>query len=120
MDAQRKKQADIPPPYPFPSWNFTAFFKGTLKATDLVELHVCRTLWSGAPLLLGELVGTPSESACTVVRAGGWAQRGIDAALYALSTRAAWGRVGHPKEKNLHHESTRLPLISIFFPTVIY
>lgn len=47
---------------------------------------------------------------------GGMGSEGIDAALYAFSTRVAWGRVGHPKEENLqlHDESTCLCFISIF------
>lgn len=94
----RGRERAVPPP---PSWNFAVFSKAlwrrpiwwssTFAAHSGAERRYC---WASSWALL--------QSVCTVVRAGGWARRGIDAALYAISTRAAWGWVGHAKEKNLH------------------
>lgn len=96
---------------------FSQHFQTHFEDGRFGEPHVCRTLASSPPLR--ELVGTPSfRERVYSSYSGGMGSEGIDAALYALSSRAAWGRVGHPKEKNLqphHHEATRLPPISNFF-----
>lgn len=101
-----------------PLLGFSQHFQTHFEDSGFGEPHVCRTLASSAPPPRRELVGTPSfREHVYSSYSGGMGSEGIDAVLYALSSRAAWGRVGHPKEKNLqpHHEATRLPPISNFF-----
>lgn len=114
----RAKSGSVSPHPPPPFLGFSQHFQTHFEDDGFGEAHACHTRSSSAPPLLRELVGTPSFTEHVYSSySGGMGSEGIDAALYALSTRAAWGRAGHPKEKNLqpHRESTRLPLISNFY-----